>query len=128
MRAVCLLPNWNLNRDEVIPMTRTDVKRAWTKVGDELSSLGLKLKMHAEEEFSDEDGEEVKTALKRLADAIDDAVEAVGNAASDPAVQADVKTTGTSLLDALTTTANEVISSCRSAADEARGKNENDES
>ena len=101
-------------------MSKTDVKLAWTKVGDELSGLGLKLKYHAQQEFSgdDDDAEssaDVKDALKRLAAAIDDAVDAVGNAAKDPAVRTDVKNTGQSLLTALTTTVNEAITTVKGA-------------
>ena len=100
-------------------MTKSDVKLAWGKVGDELSGLGLKLKYHVQEEFSDkaddDDGTEVKVALKRLADAIDDALDAAENAAKDPAVREDVKDAGRSLMDALTTTVNEAVTACRTA-------------
>lgn len=100
-------------------MTKTDVKIAWSKVGDELSGLGLKLKYHVQEEFAhDDDGDEVKAALKRLADAIDDTVDAAGKAAKDPAVREDVKDASQSLITALATTMNEAVNACRSASSE----------
>ncbi len=108
-------------------MTKTDVKTAWSKVGDELSGLGLKLKYHIQGEFADdEDGDEVKAALKRLADAIDDTVDAAGNAAKDPAVREDVKNAGQSLITALATTMNEAVKACRSASNET-GRNKRDD-
>jgi ElaB/YqjD/DUF883 family membrane-anchored ribosome-binding protein len=85
-------------------MSNENIKDAWTKVGDELSDLGLKLKYHVRQEFSDETNDEVKSALKRLGEAVEDTVQAVGNAAKDEAVRQDVKQTGKQLLDALSTT------------------------
>lgn len=106
-------------------MTKTDVKRAWTKVGDELSGLGLKLKYHMQQELTDDDdGDEVRAALKRLADAIDDTVDAAENAAKDPAVRDDVRSAGQLLIDALSTTVNEAVKSCRAAAGEATAASE----
>jgi hypothetical protein len=75
-------------------MSRTEVKDAWGKVGDELSGLGLKLKLHLEEEFADDDTDEMGSALKRLGDAIENAAEAVGAAVSDKAVHQDVRDAG----------------------------------
>ena len=109
-------------------MTKTDVKMAWSKVGDELSGLGLKLKYHVQEEFADDDdGKEVKAALKRLADAIDDTVDAAGNAAKDPAVREDVKDASQSLITALTTTMNEAVNACRSATSERAKTDQEDD-
>ena len=98
-------------------MTKTEVRTAWSKVGDELSGLGLKLKYHIQEESADEeDGDEVKAALKRLADAIEDTADAAGNAAKDPAVREDVKNAGQSLMTPLATTVNEAVKACRSSS------------
>lgn len=96
-------------------MTKQDVKTAWTRVADELSSLGLKLKYHVEQEFADDDTPEVKAALKKLSDAVEDAAEAVGNAASDPAVREDLAEAGHRIVEAIGTTVSQ-------AGDEIRTK------
>ncbi len=90
-------------------MTQTDVKMAWSKVGDRFSSLGLKLKLHAEQEFADGD-HDVKGALDRLAEAVDDAVDTLSNAVSDEAVQRDVRDAGRHFIDAVSTTINQAAS------------------
>ncbi|MEZ5230166.1 MAG: hypothetical protein R2710_26925 [Acidimicrobiales bacterium] len=95
-------------------MTQTDVRMAWGKVGDRLSSLGLKLKLHAEQEFADDD--EVTGALDRLAEAIDDAVDMLTNAATDEAVQARRCGAGRHFIDAVATTVNQATSQLRSKA------------
>lgn len=71
-------------------MTKTDAKLAWEDVGDRLEALALKLKLHAEEELSD-DGRTVKAALGRLGAAVEDAVTAVTDACHDPAVRTDAR-------------------------------------
>ncbi len=90
-------------------MTQTDVKMAWSRVGDKLSALGLKLKLHAEQEFADDDTE-VKDALKRLADAFEDTANAIGNASTDKAVQRDVSEAGRRFVEAVSTTVNQAAS------------------
>lgn len=70
--------------------TKTDKKLAWEEAGDRLEALALKLKLHAEEELS-EDGRTVKTALERLRDAAEDAVGAVSDACRDPGVRDDAR-------------------------------------
>ena len=45
-------------------MSRDQVKDAWSRVGDELSALGLKLKLHVEEERSDSDDDESGEGLQ----------------------------------------------------------------
>jgi hypothetical protein len=88
-------------------MSTQDVRHAWGRVGDELAGLGLKLKLHAEQEFSDDDVRESEAALERLGEALDAAVEAVQHAAEDPAVREDLAETGRRLVDALSVTMNE---------------------
>jgi hypothetical protein len=100
-------------------MGMNETKQAWGKVGDELSGLGLKLKYHVQAEFAEEEaGPEVKAALQRLAEAIDDTVDAVGNAAKDDAVREDLRTAGQALVDALSTTVDGAVSGIRNT----RGK------
>ncbi|MFT7598059.1 MAG: hypothetical protein ACI8TP_000980 [Acidimicrobiales bacterium] len=100
-------------------MSKTGVKQAWCNVADELAGLSLKLKYHVQEEFSDDDGDDVKSAIDRLAEAIDDTVEAAGNAAKDPAVREDLKATGKLLTEALHTTVDEAVRGVRNAVPRA---------
>ncbi len=86
------------------------MKQAWSKVADELSGLGLKLKYHIQEEFADDGGSEVKAALQRLANAIEESVDVVGNVAKDPAVRDDVRDTGRLFVDALSKTFDKAVS------------------
>ena len=55
-----------------------------------MSALGLKLKLHAEQEMS-EDDKEVTSALERLTAVVNDIFEGVGSAARDPAVRDDAR-------------------------------------
>lgn len=68
-----------------------DPKKAWGDVGDALSALGLKLKLHTEQERSEEENKEFTSALQRLAGTVDDIFDALGNAARDPAVKDDAR-------------------------------------
>lgn len=94
-------------------MSTREVRAAWGKVGDELAGLGLKLKLHAEQELSDDDVRESDAALERLGEALDAVVEAVQNAAEDPAVREDLAETGRRLVDALSITMDEVTKPLR---------------
>ena len=88
-------------------MSETHLKETWAKLGDELSSVGLKLKLHFAEEFSDkeEGGDaEVNASLRRLAAAIEDIVDAVGNASKDPAVRSDLRQAGEAFNNAVSAT------------------------
>ena len=92
-----------------------DVRTAWKQAGEQLSGLGLKLKLHYEEQRgSDADGEqvraqdEVKEAVRKLGMAVQDAVDALGAAARDQAVKDDVREVGRSLKDALGVTFTEI--------------------
>jgi hypothetical protein len=78
-----------------------DAKKAWTEVGDRLSALGLKLKLHAEEETS---GEKEASGLDRLKTSINEVLDAVGDAARDPAVREDAKSVATAFADAIDAT------------------------
>ena len=71
-------------------MTTTAMKDAWLEVGDRLEALALKLKLHAQEELSD-DGQTVKTALQQLRVVVDDTVAALSDACHDPSVKADAR-------------------------------------
>lgn len=90
-----------------------DVRAAWTEVGDRLTALGLKLKMHAEEELSTSAG--VDDECERVRKAIEGVVDAFADAARDPAVKEDVKLTVSALSDALDATAVAVRDRMRAA-------------
>lgn len=88
----------------------TDSKQAWEEVGSRFSGLGQRLKQHLDAERDDDEEEvgeqanrDVKAALEKLTNAIDDAFDALGNAAKDPAVREDVSEAGRSLVGALGT-------------------------
>jgi flagellum-specific peptidoglycan hydrolase FlgJ len=98
-------------------MSRDEVKQAWITVGDELSALGLKLKYHFEEEMSESQAEEAKNALKKMADALEDSVESVANAAKDTAVRDDLRGAAQAFIDAVAATATEVGEELRPGKD-----------
>jgi hypothetical protein len=91
-----------------------DVRSAWNEVGDRLVALGLKLKLHAEEELSVPEGA-VDDECARVRKAIEGVVDAFVDAAKDPAVKGDVKATATALSDALDATATAVRQRVRAA-------------
>lgn len=113
----------------------SETKQAWEEVGSKFSGLGLKLKYHFEtaraaepsepaeasepgtnsEETNAQRERDVREALRKLGDALDDAFEALGAAAKDPAVKQDVKDVGQSLSGALSSTFAEVSEELRKA-------------
>jgi len=95
-----------------------DSRSAWNDAGERLNALGLKLKLHYEQQRGEEGEQarsEVEGAVKRLADAVQDTFEAMGAAAKDEAVREDVKQVGQSLTDALNATFAEVSGQVRKA-------------
>ncbi len=82
----------------------TEPKDSWQQVGDQLSGLGLKLKLHYEQAAKDGqpvDESPIKEALQKLTAAVEQTFGALGNAASDDAVRQDARDVGLSLRDAL---------------------------
>ena len=55
-----------------------------------MSALGLKLKLHTEQEMS-EDHKEFTSAMERLAGTVNDIFQSGGNATRDPAVRDDAR-------------------------------------
>lgn len=113
-------------------MSTNAVRDAWFQVGDELEALGLKLKLHLEQEISaddvdtddepdhvDTDGEpdveadDIDSTFERLGRRIDAAIDAAEAAAGDDAVREDARETGRLLVSAVATT-------FRTARDEVR--------
>ena len=77
----------------------------WTDVKGKVEGLGLKLKLHLEQEEDATDDTakpgDTKAAFEEFGEKLQDAFASFGNAAKDPAVRADVKEIGLLLKDAL---------------------------
>lgn len=73
-----------------------ETRESWKEVADRVEALGLKLKMHLEQEKDDEIDDrktgEVQSALDDLSGRVSEAFDAFGNASRDDAVKADVRT------------------------------------
>jgi hypothetical protein len=83
-------------------------KDSWKEVASKAEALGLKLKLHMEQE-ADTDDESVdegstKATLEDFGRKLQDAFESIGTAAKDPAVHSDFKDMGVLLKDALADT------------------------
>jgi hypothetical protein len=81
-----------------------DPRTSWEQVGDQISGLGLKLKLHFEQaakESQVEEQDKIKEALRALGEAVDQAFTALGNAARDDAVREDARDIGRAMRDAL---------------------------
>ncbi len=101
-----------------------DASNKWSEVGSHVSGLGQKLRYHFEQTRSAEPGAtgadtardaRVHEAVRKLGDALDGVLDAVGAAVKDPAVKDDVKQVGTALSDALATTFAEISDDLRRA-------------
>lgn len=94
----------------------TDVRGSWNEVGERIAALGLKLKLHVEEERADRD-DDVAQACTRVRTQVDDVLDALGDAARDPAVRADVRDVVDRIGDALAVTLREARRSATEAAE-----------
>jgi len=95
-----------------------DASAKWNDVGSAFSGLGQKLRYHFEQARSAEapdaaTDQAVHEAVRKLADALDDVIDAVGTAVKDPAVKDDVRKVGGALSDALATSFAEVSDDLR---------------
>ena len=86
-----------------------DERGPWNEVGERLGALALKLKLHAQEELIEERKAETRSAVERFGASIQGAVDALGDAARDPAVKQDAKAAGAALTTAVTATVGEVL-------------------
>lgn len=72
-----------------------DARSAWNDVASKVESLGLKLKLHLDQETDDQVAEraegDTRNAFEELSGTVTDAFDAFGNAAKDDAVHADVR-------------------------------------
>ncbi len=89
----------------------------WNELGDQLQSLGLKLKLHVEEESGRATGlgDTVMDGLARLGRGLEDVFDAIGDAVDDEAVRSDAKAAGRLLLDAVDATLTEASDKLRDA-------------
>jgi Flp pilus assembly pilin Flp len=103
-----------------------DITAVWNEAGKALGSLGLKLKLHYEQQRDEidavtvaaddaQDKEAVETAVAKLGAALQDAFDALGAASHDDAVKEDVKQVGRTVSDALSVTFAEVSDDVRAA-------------
>lgn len=91
-----------------------DSAESWREVGAKLEAIGLKLRLHYEQEHEPEPDDD-RDAVTKFVGAIDDAFDALGNAAEDDAVKADVRDAGQALTNALAATFASVSRSAREA-------------
>jgi hypothetical protein len=91
----------------------TDARAPWNEVGDRLGALALKLKLHAQEELSEERKAEAQSAVERFGATIQGAIDGIGDAARDPAVKEDAKAAGQALSTAVSATVDEVLKAFR---------------
>lgn len=85
----------------------TDTTAAWTRVSERFSALALKLKLHAQEELSDEDLE-AKAGLERVRTVVGEVMDGLQDAYEDEAVRADAREAGRALVDAIDATIRDV--------------------
>lgn len=86
-----------------------EVQDSWKDVAGKAEALGLKLKLHLEQEKDEAEPRspgDTKALIDDLGAKLTDAFDSIGNAAKDPAVHDDVKDVGRLLRDALVTTFN----------------------
>jgi Flp pilus assembly pilin Flp len=116
---------------------RAEIRESWREVASKAESLGLKLRLHLEQEegATDEPGGEgasdeappaggagTRAAIEDLGNRLKDAFESFGAAAKDPAVRADVVDIGALLKDALMTTFTTVSADVTGAVRKAGGR------
>lgn len=85
-----------------------EARGPWNDVGDRLGALALKLKLHAQEELSEERRAEARSAFERFGTTIQGAIDGLGDAVRDPAVKEDAKAAGEALSTAVSATVEEV--------------------
>jgi hypothetical protein len=86
---------------------------AWARVTDRLSALALKLKLHANEELSDEDLTS-KVGFDKVRAVINEAMDGIQSAYEDEAVRADARDAREAFLDAVDATVRDIERRLRS--------------
>lgn len=110
----------------------TEIRDTWRDVAAKAEAIGLKLRLHLEQEDQAGSGAPTgepasggtRAAIDELGAKLKDAIEAFGAAAKDPAVRSDVADMGSLLKDALVTTfsavGNDVSEAARGVGDVMR--------
>jgi len=110
----------------------TEIRDTWRDVAAKAEAIGLKLRLHLEQEDQAGSGAPAgepasggtRAAIDELGAKLKDAIEAFGAAAKDPAVRSDVADMGSLLKDALVTTfsavGNDVSEAARGVGDVMR--------
>lgn len=86
-----------------------ELQESWKEVAGKAEALGLKLKLHLEQEKDETEPRaagDTKALMDDLSAKLTDAFDSIGNAAKDTAVHDDVKDMGRLFRDALVTTFN----------------------
>ena len=80
----------------------------WQEVKDKVEGLGLKLKLHLDQEHDETDDTrtagDTRAAIEEMSTKLQEALNGFGNAAKDPAIRADMKDLGELLRDAMNET------------------------
>jgi hypothetical protein len=79
----------------------------WREVGELLSGLALKVKLHVEEAQSSS-GDDLRQSVEKLGQALDDTFRAMRDMTTDEALREDVRQVGQRLGDAFKTTFNQM--------------------
>jgi ElaB/YqjD/DUF883 family membrane-anchored ribosome-binding protein len=96
-------------------MTMDQTQEAWKALGSRVEALGLKLKLHFEEESGEasEAATTIKENLRKVGDALEHVFEGLGSAAGDDAVKEDAKEAGRLLVEAVNATFTEASDELR---------------
>ena len=87
-------------------MSNATTQQAWAALGDQLEALGLKLKLHVEQEAgaAGDTTNTIKESFERVGDALTNVFEGLDDAIADESVRNDAKQAGRLLLEAVNTT------------------------
>ena len=99
-----------------------EIHESWKEVSSKAEALGLKLKLHLEQEKDEAQPRnpgDTKAMVDEMNRKVSDAFESMGNAAKDEAVHADVKDMARLVKDAMMSTFNAVGAEMHSRADTA---------
>ena len=96
-------------------MTMEQAQEAWKALGSQVEAMGLKLKLHFEQEegAGREAAASAKEGFERVGEALEHVFEALGAATKDEALKADAKEAGRLLVDAVNATFTEASDELR---------------
>ncbi len=98
----------------------TPNQNPWQDVQEGLRSLAMKLDYHLRQSSSEQRAE-AQDALRKIADAVDGAVDGIKGASSDPAVREDLQQLGSALSRAVSSTVSDVGDELRDLLQRRRG-------